>query len=161
MIVNALICAESHIGVAWRLKNEIPNSHILDQYRNPSNPLAHYDSTAEEILTQCDGEYHWNHSLLTHTHILLPLLLLFIFLLLFLTLLILFPLLLLSILLLLSSSSTSTGKLDMVVLGAGTGGTVTGVGRKLKEKLPDIKVCYLSSSSGFLPSSSYTSTSTT
>ena len=22
---------ESHIGVAWRLKEEIPNSHILDQ----------------------------------------------------------------------------------------------------------------------------------
>ncbi|KAK2089861.1 hypothetical protein P7K49_032527, partial [Saguinus oedipus] len=40
--------------------NEIPNSHILDQvfpagYRNASNPLAHYDSTAEEILQQCDG----------------------------------------------------------------------------------------------------------
>lgn len=49
--------AESHIGAAWRLKNEIPNSHILDQYRNPSNPLAHYDTTAEEILEQCDGIY--------------------------------------------------------------------------------------------------------
>ncbi len=46
---------ESHIRVAWRLKNEIPNSHILDQYRNASNPLAHYDTTAEEILEQCDG----------------------------------------------------------------------------------------------------------
>lgn len=46
---------ESHVGAAWRLKNEIPNSHILDQYRNPSNPLAHYDTTAEEILEQCDG----------------------------------------------------------------------------------------------------------
>uniref|UniRef100_A0A7N8XJA7 Cystathionine beta-synthase n=1 Tax=Mastacembelus armatus TaxID=205130 RepID=A0A7N8XJA7_9TELE len=46
---------ESHVGVAWRLKNEIPNSHILDQYRNPSNPLAHYDTTAEEILEQCNG----------------------------------------------------------------------------------------------------------
>lgn len=48
---------ESHVGVAWRLKNEIPNSHILDQYRNPSNPLAHYDTTAEEILEQCDGSF--------------------------------------------------------------------------------------------------------
>lgn len=46
---------ESHVGVAWRLKNEIPNSHILDQYRNASNPLTHYDTTAEEILEQCDG----------------------------------------------------------------------------------------------------------
>ncbi|MCI4393697.1 hypothetical protein PGIGA_G00160470 [Pangasianodon gigas] len=77
---------ESHVGVAWRLKNEIPNSHILDQYRNPSNPLAHYDTTAEEILEQCDG------------------------------------------------------KVDMLVAGAGTGGTITGVARKLKEKCPNIKI---------------------
>ncbi|XP_048874011.1 cystathionine beta-synthase b [Brienomyrus brachyistius] len=77
---------ESHVGVAWRLKNEIPNSHILDQYRNPSNPLAHYDNTAEEILEQCDG------------------------------------------------------KLDMLVAGAGTGGTITGVARKLKERCPNIKI---------------------
>ncbi|KAM4796954.1 LOW QUALITY PROTEIN: cystathionine beta-synthase [Rhinophrynus dorsalis] len=77
---------ESHVGVAWRLKNEIPNSHILDQYRNASNPLAHYDSTAEEILQQCDG------------------------------------------------------RLDMLVAGAGTGGTITGIARKLKEKCPNCKV---------------------
>jgi cystathionine beta-synthase len=48
---------ESHIGVARRLMEEIPNSHILDQYRNPSNPLAHYDGTAEEILDACDSEW--------------------------------------------------------------------------------------------------------
>ncbi|KAG7275913.1 hypothetical protein CRUP_011363 [Coryphaenoides rupestris] len=77
---------ESHVGVAWRLKNEIPNSHILDQYRNPSNPLAHYDATAEEIWQQCDG------------------------------------------------------RIDMLVAGAGTGGTITGIGRKLKEKCPDITI---------------------
>ncbi|CAL8288469.1 unnamed protein product [Lota lota] len=77
---------ESHVGVAWRLKNEIPNSHILDQYRNPSNPLAHYDTTAEEILQQCDG------------------------------------------------------KVDMLVAGAGTGGTITGIARKLKERCPNIKI---------------------
>uniref|UniRef100_A0A8C2ZQC8 Cystathionine beta-synthase n=1 Tax=Cyclopterus lumpus TaxID=8103 RepID=A0A8C2ZQC8_CYCLU len=77
---------ESHVGVAWRLKNEIPNSHILDQYRNPSNPLAHYDSTAEEILEQCGGQ------------------------------------------------------LDMLVASAGTGGTITGIARKLKEKCPNIKI---------------------
>ncbi|XP_040190135.1 cystathionine beta-synthase isoform X2 [Rana temporaria] len=77
---------ESHVGVAWRLKNEIPNSHILDQYRNASNPLAHYDTTAEEILTQCDGQ------------------------------------------------------LDMIVAGAGTGGTITGLARKMKEKCPKCKV---------------------
>ncbi|KAE8620893.1 hypothetical protein XENTR_v10004609 [Xenopus tropicalis] len=77
---------ESHVGVAWRLKNEIPNSHILDQYRNASNPLAHYDSTAEEILQQCEGQ------------------------------------------------------LDMLVAGAGTGGTITGLARKLKEKCPNCKI---------------------
>ena len=31
---------DSHIGVAKRLQTEIPNSHILDQYANPSNPLG-------------------------------------------------------------------------------------------------------------------------
>ena len=41
---------ESHIGVAKKLQKEIPNSHILDQYANPSNPQTHYDGTAQEIL---------------------------------------------------------------------------------------------------------------
>ncbi|XP_044297663.1 cystathionine beta-synthase-like [Varanus komodoensis] len=77
---------ESNVRVAWKLKNEIPNSHILDQYRNPGNPLAHYDTTAEEILEQCDG------------------------------------------------------KVDMFVAGAGTGGTITGMARKLKEKCPGCKI---------------------
>jgi cystathionine beta-synthase len=73
---------ESHIGVANRLNKEIPNSHILDQYRNPSNPLAHYDGTAEEILEQCDG------------------------------------------------------KIDVLIASAGTGGTITGIARKIKERVP-------------------------
>ncbi|XP_019379420.1 PREDICTED: cystathionine beta-synthase-like [Gavialis gangeticus] len=77
---------ESNVRVAWKLKKEIPNSHILDQYRNASNPLAHYDTTAEEILEQCEGKVH------------------------------------------------------MVVAGSGTGGTVTGIARKLKEKCPECKV---------------------
>uniref|UniRef100_A0A672V6C6 Cystathionine beta-synthase n=1 Tax=Strigops habroptila TaxID=2489341 RepID=A0A672V6C6_STRHB len=77
---------ESNVRVAWKLKSEIPNSHILDQYRNPSNPLAHYDTTAEEILEQCEGKVH------------------------------------------------------MVVVGSGTGGTITGIARKLKEKCPECKV---------------------
>jgi cysteine synthase len=65
---------------------QIPNSIILDQYRNPGNPLAHYDTTAEEILAQCGGH------------------------------------------------------VDMVVMGTGTGGTATGIGRKIKEKCPDCQV---------------------
>ena len=47
---------ESHISVARRLNEEIPNSHILDQYSNLSNPLAHYDGTAEELLRQTGGK---------------------------------------------------------------------------------------------------------
>lgn len=77
---------ESHIGVAKRLLDEIPRSHILDQYRNPSNPLAHYDGTANEILDACDG------------------------------------------------------KLDMLVCGAGTGGTLSGITRKVKERCPSCKI---------------------
>lgn len=77
---------ESHIGVAKKLNKEIPNSHILDQYANPSNPLAHYDGTAEELLASCDG------------------------------------------------------KIDMAVISAGTGGTLTGIARKLRERCPNIKI---------------------
>lgn len=77
---------ESLIGVAHRLQKEMPNAHILDQYANPSNPIAHYDGTAEEILEQTDG------------------------------------------------------KLDMIVLTAGTGGTLTGIARKIKERLPSCRI---------------------
>lgn len=47
---------ESHIGVARRLVKEIPNAHILDQYSNENNPLAHEFGTAEEIWTQTGGK---------------------------------------------------------------------------------------------------------
>lgn len=47
---------ESHIGVAKRLQKEIPNAHILDQYGNENNPLAHEYGTAEEIWTQTNGK---------------------------------------------------------------------------------------------------------
>ncbi|PRD31464.1 UNVERIFIED_CONTAM: Cystathionine beta-synthase [Trichonephila clavipes] len=77
---------ESHISVAQKVNAQIPDSIILDQYTNPGNPLAHYDTTAEELLEQCDG------------------------------------------------------KIDMVVAGGGTGGTLTGIARKLKEKIPNVKV---------------------
>jgi cystathionine beta-synthase len=77
---------ESHIGVARRLKEVIPKAHILDQYSNPSNPAAHEQGTAAEILAQC------------------------------------------------------AGKLDAVVMTAGTGGTITGVARALKRALPDVQI---------------------
>ncbi|GAD98290.1 cystathionine beta-synthase, putative [Paecilomyces variotii No. 5] len=47
---------ESHIGVAKRLEKELPNAHILDQYNNENNPLAHEFGTAEEIWTQTSGK---------------------------------------------------------------------------------------------------------
>lgn len=47
---------ESHIGVARRLQKELPNAHILDQYENVNNPLAHELGTAEEIWTQTNGQ---------------------------------------------------------------------------------------------------------
>jgi len=76
----------SHVGVAIDLSKKLPNSHILDQYKNPSNPLAHYDETAQEIYDQCEG------------------------------------------------------KIDYVVVSAGTGGTLTGISRKLKELNKDIQI---------------------
>ncbi len=77
---------ESHIGVAKRLKEILPNSHILDQYNNPDNPLAHYHGTGAEIVKQMGG------------------------------------------------------KLDAIVMTAGTGGTLAGVARKLKEEIPGCRI---------------------
>lgn len=47
--------SESNFGVAKKLNNEIPNSHILDQFANPNNPLVHYETTAGELIEQTDG----------------------------------------------------------------------------------------------------------
>merc|ERR1712187_533677 len=75
---------DSHIFLSARLAKEL-NGHVLDQYLNAGNPLAHYDGTAEEIIQQTDG------------------------------------------------------KLDYMIMSAGTGGTVSGTAKKLKEKIPGIK----------------------
>ncbi len=77
---------ESHIGVAKQLQQILPNAHILDQYGNEDNPLAHYHGTGQEILDQTGGE------------------------------------------------------LDFLVLTAGTGGTITGAARRIKEAVPHCKV---------------------
>ena len=77
---------ESHISVAKKLNKEIENSHILDQYSNPSNPEAHYHGTAEEIIKDFNND------------------------------------------------------LDMVVISVGTGGTITGIAKRLKEEMPAIKI---------------------
>jgi cysteine synthase len=77
---------DSHISLANRLKEELPNAHILDQYKNPANPEAHYHNTAQEIIDDM-GE-----------------------------------------------------QLAMVVMGVGTGGTITGVAKRLKEYNPAIQI---------------------
>ena len=77
---------ESHISVAKKLNKELENSHILDQYSNPSNPEAHYYGTAEEIIKDFNND------------------------------------------------------LDMVVISVGTGGTITGIAKRLKEEMPAIKI---------------------
>jgi cystathionine beta-synthase len=77
---------ESHIGVARRLKQVLPNSHILDQYSNPSNPLAHEEGTGVEIVEQTGA------------------------------------------------------RLDAVVLTAGTGGTITGIARAVKQRIPGCQI---------------------
>lgn len=44
------------IAKAKELQNEIPNSIILQQFENPSNPEIHRKTTAEEILRDTDGK---------------------------------------------------------------------------------------------------------
>lgn len=42
--------------VAEELKKEIPDAISLKQFENPSNPLAHYETTGKEIYTALDGK---------------------------------------------------------------------------------------------------------
>jgi cystathionine beta-synthase len=46
---------ESYYSVADRVAAETPGSFMPDQYRNRSNPDAHYETTAREIYEQTEG----------------------------------------------------------------------------------------------------------
>ena len=46
----------SYYSVAKRLSEEIPNSYYPNQYDNPSNTQAHYETTGPEIWGQTQGE---------------------------------------------------------------------------------------------------------
>jgi cystathionine beta-synthase len=75
---------ESYYSVAERLSKEIPGAFQPNQYFNPMNPQAHYESTGPELWEQTGGE------------------------------------------------------IDALVGGLGTGGTMTGAGRFLREKKPTV-----------------------
>ena len=48
--------SDGAIRLCWKLYVEEPDKYCkLDQYNNPSNPQAHYDSTAPEIWEQTGG----------------------------------------------------------------------------------------------------------
>jgi cystathionine beta-synthase len=77
---------ESYYRVADRLAEEIPGAFQPNQYFNPANPQAHYDTTAPEI---------WK---------------------------------------------ATKGRITHLVAGVGTGGTITGIGRYLKEQKPGVVI---------------------
>jgi cystathionine beta-synthase len=76
----------SYYSVSSRLEKEIPDSWKANQYDNPSNSQAHYETTGPEIWEQTEGK-------VTH-----------------------------------------------LIAGVGTGGTISGTGKYLKEKNPAIKI---------------------
>lgn len=76
----------SYYSVARRLSQEIPNAIYPNQYDNPSNAQAHYETTGPELWAQTDGK-------ITH-----------------------------------------------YIAGAGTGGTISGTAKYLKEQNPALKV---------------------
>jgi cystathionine beta-synthase len=47
---------ESYYSVSNRLAEEIPGAFKPDQYSNPANPEAHYETTGPELWEQTDGE---------------------------------------------------------------------------------------------------------
>ena len=76
----------SYYSVAKKLAREIPNSFYPNQYDNPTNPEAHYQTTGPEIWEDTEGK-------ITH-----------------------------------------------FVCGMGTGGTISGVGKFLKERNSNVKI---------------------
>jgi cysteine synthase B len=73
------------VALARRMAADEPRYVMADQYANPLNARAHYETTAVEIVDDCP-------------------------------------------------------EIDVFVAGLGTGGTLTGVGRRLREHRPDVRI---------------------
>jgi len=78
---------EAAITTATELASQDSKYFMPDQFSNPINPLAHYETTAAEIID--DSPYD---------------------------------------------------RIDVLIAGIGTGGTIMGISRRLKEKYPNMKV---------------------
>jgi cystathionine beta-synthase len=77
---------EYYQDMAERIARQTPNSLFVNQFGNPANPQAHYETTGPEIWRQMDG------------------------------------------------------RVDAFVAGVGSGGTMTGCGRYLRERNPNIEL---------------------
>ncbi|NQT31390.1 MAG: cysteine synthase family protein [Deltaproteobacteria bacterium] len=87
ILTNGAFGMAKAIATARELAAKNRKYFIPDQFSNPANPLAHYETTAVEILND-------------------------------------FP----------------YDKIDVLVAGIGTGGTLMGVARRFREKYPDVRV---------------------
>lgn len=86
VLTEGALGMDGAIAKAKELANDLDSAFIPDQFGNPSNARAHFETTGPEIYDDLDG------------------------------------------------------KVDVFVAGVGTGGTITGVGKCLKSKNPDVEI---------------------